>query len=210
MNINSLRQEYRRCSLDVKDLNPDPFLQFQKWFTQAQEGEIQEPHAMILATATLDGKPSSRTVLLKGVDKGFKFFTNLESRKARELNENPFASITFLWRELERQILIDGYVQQIPRKEVEIYFMTRPRGSQIASWASPQSEPIDSRDVLETAYKEYQKKFEGKAVSLPPYWGGYELIPSRFEFWQGRENRLHDRFQYELRNGLWLIQRLAP
>lgn len=211
LDIKNLRKEYRLKKLDVEDLNANPIVQFEAWFNEAHKAELIEANAMILATASASAKPSSRTVLLKGIDaKGLLFFTNYESRKAKELRENPFASVTFLWKELERQVIVEGRVEQISREESAAYFATRSRGSQLSVWTSHQGEVIPSRAVLEEAYAHVAKENEGKAVPLPPYWGGFRLLPSYFEFWQGRENRLHDRFRYELEGDVWDLKRLAP
>lgn len=210
LNIKHLRKNYKLDSLELNDLDPHPYIQFQKWFAQAQEAGIVEPNAMVLATASLEGKPSSRTVLLKGIDEGFFFFTNQKSRKASELEQNPYASATFLWKDLERQVILEGSVKPMNREEVDLYFAERPRGSQIASWISPQGRIIGSRKELDDQYQELEIKFEGKNIPLPPHWGGYRIFPTRIEFWQGRENRLHDRFQYVCEDDNWIIQRLAP
>ena len=211
LNINNLRQEYRLKSLDIVNLNPDPFLQFHLWFNEAKHVQVIEPNALTLATASAEGRPSSRMILLKGMDaKGFLFFTNYQSRKGRDLSVNPFGCMTFYWAELERQVILDGSVEKISQNESEAYYASRPRSSQLGSWASHQDQTIESREELEAAYKNYEQEFEGKPVPKPPYWGGYRLLPVRFEFWQGRQNRLHDRFRYLLTDGTWKIERLAP
>jgi pyridoxamine 5'-phosphate oxidase len=210
LNIQKLRQDYTLRSLELSNLDSNPLAQFQRWFQEAQEAQVIEPNAMTLATASLQAVPSCRTVLLKGLDKGFLFFTNYESRKGRELDQNPQACLTFFWRELERQVLIEGSVVKISKQESEAYFSSRPRGNQLGAWASAQDQVISSRSFLEETYQRFEKLYEGQVIPLPPYWGGYCLIPKRFEFWQGRHNRLHDRFSYELVNHLWLIERLAP
>lgn len=211
LNIKNLRQEYRLKSLDIVNLNSDPFLQFHLWFKEAQEAQVLEPNAFTLATASAEGRPSSRTILLKGMDeKGFLFFTNYQSRKGRDLSVNPFGCMTFYWAELERQVILDGCVEKISQEESEAYFASRPRSSQLGSWASHQDQTIESREELETAYRNYEQEFEGKPVPKPPYWGGYRLLPVRFEFWQGRQNRLHDRLRYLLTDVTWKIERLAP
>ena len=212
LDINLLRKEYASKSLNINDLNPNPFEQFLAWFQQALDAQVLEPNAMILATASMQARPSSRTVLLKKMDqKRLIFFTNYDSRKAQELKENPFASVTFFWKELERQVNIEGLVEKLSEEESSNYFMTRPRGSQLGAWASPQSQIISSREILEQEYQRLELSFEGKSIPLPSYWGGYALFPKRFEFWQGRPNRLHDRFQYTLQNDqMWQIDRLAP
>lgn len=211
LNISTLRKEYRLKSLDISNLNADPFLQFNHWFQEAQNAQVLEANAMTLATASSQGRPSCRTVLLKGIDsKGLLFFTNYDSRKGIELASNPFACVTFYWSELERQVIIDGRVEKISREESQAYFNLRPRGSQLSAWASHQDQVISSREDLEESYHRYENMYAGEAIPLPPYWGGYRLLPDRFEFWQGRVNRLHDRFRYLLKNDVWHIDRLAP
>jgi pyridoxamine 5'-phosphate oxidase len=211
LNIKDLRKEYRLKSLELKELQKDPFEQFFIWFEEAKASQIPEANSMILATAAINAKPSSRVLLLKKVDsKGFIFFTNYESRKGRELLENPFASLTFYWKELERQVNVEGKVEKISEKESEEYFTARPRGSQIGAWASSQSSSIPSRAFLEEKFKYWKEKFAGQLVPKPPFWGGFRLLPERFEFWQGRPNRLHDRFQYVKAGKDWKIARLCP
>lgn len=210
--IEHLRQEYRSHPLTKKKLKPDPFNQFKLWFNEAMKSEILEPNAMVLATASATGIPSSRTVLLKHIDaSGFVFYTNYESRKARQLAENPHASLTFLWKELERQINVEGIVEKTSEEDSATYFAKRPIKSQISAWASKQSSILTDRAELEEAYQHYLNMYKDKNIPLPPFWGGYRIIPSRFEFWQGRPSRLHDRFQYILQgDGRWHIDRLAP
>ena len=211
LNIHELRKEYRLKSLDVDKLNPHPFWQFALWFEEAQQAQIPEFNAMTLATATPEGTPSCRTILLKQIDlRGFSFFTNYESRKGKELASNPLACATFYWHELERQVIFAGKIEKLTRKESEDYFASRPRGSQLGTWASHQDQTLNSREELEEAYRYFEKVYEGHTIPLPPYWGGYRLLPQRFEFWQGRSNRLHDRFCYLLVNKEWKIERLAP
>lgn len=211
LNINNLRREYRLKSLDLNDLNTDPFLQFCAWFEEARLGQILELNAMALATATRKGRPSCRTILLKQIDsKGFVFFTNSDSRKGRELAENPFASAVFYWAELERQVILEGGIEKLSSQESESYFASRPRGSQLGTWASHQDQILNSRKELENGYRDFEKKYEDKIIPKPPYWDGYRLVPERFEFWQGRANRLHDRFRYFLIENRWQIERLAP
>lgn len=210
LNISQLRKNYKNQALDLNELNPNPFVQFEHWFQEALNNNVLEPNAMILATASKEGRPSSRTILLKKMDeKGFVFFTNYKSRKGNELAENPFASATFFWKEVEQQITIEGNVKKISVHESHAYFANRPRGSQLGTWASQQGERITSREELEKQYALYEEKFKNKEIPCPPDWGGYQLIPQRFEFWQGRPNRLHDRFEYVL-NEKWLIYRLSP
>ena len=210
----SLRMEYRKHSLDVADVHADPFVQFHQWFREAREAEIVEPNAMTLATADAEGRPSSRTLLLKGLDaRGFTFFTNYESRKGRELAHNPFAAITFLWRELERQVNVTGRVERTSRQESADYFAVRPHGSRIGAHASLQSSVVPGRAWLEERFAELLATWpEGSDVPLPDSWGGYRLIPDCIEFWQGRPSRMHDRIRYtrEDEGGAWRVERLSP
>jgi len=211
MPIADLRKSYNLAGLRRTDLEANPIRQFQKWLQQAIEAQLLEPTAMMLATTDKNGRPSSRMVLLKGLDeRGFIFYTSYESRKARELQENSNAAIVFYWAELERQARVTGAASRIPRAESEAYFKTRPRGHQLGAWVSAQSEVIARRAVLEDRLKQFEQKFSN-AVPLPPFWGGYVLAPVEIEFWQGRPNRLHDRFRYTRQaDGNWLIERLAP
>ena len=191
-------------------VDKNPIKQFAKWYEVVLKSGLKEPTAMTLATASKGGVPSARTVLLKGYDeKGFLFFTNYGSRKGRELSENPFAELLFYWMDLRKQVRISGRVEKVSKEESEKYFKTRPLNSQIGAWVSRQSEIIPDRKFLEEKYKEYSEKYK-ENVPLPPFWGGFRLIPERFEFWQGRENRLHDRICYMKKNGEWEIVRLAP
>ncbi len=210
--ISSLRRSYSRQSLNEVDVLPDPLGQFARWFEEAMQSELPESNAMTLATASSSGRPSARTVLLKGVDQeGFVFYTNYESRKGNDLANNPQAALLFTWLELERQIRIEGQVEKISPEQSLEYFQSRPLGSQIGAWASPQSQIISDRNVLENRSAQLQEQYAGaNALPLPPFWGGYLLRPDRLEFWQGRESRLHDRIDYVLENGHWNIQRLAP
>ncbi len=207
-----LRRDYSLTGLAEKDLARDPFRQFEKWFQEAEAAKIPEPNAMTVATADRDGRPSARTMLLKGLDgRGFVFYTNFESRKGRELGANPHATLLFPWIALERQIVVEGAVARLPREEAEAYFHSRPYSSQLAAWASPQSTILSSRTVLEEAMKALEKKYAGAAVPMPPHWGGFRLIPETVEFWQGRRSRLHDRLRYRReKNGDWIVERLAP
>lgn len=211
MTLAELRREYTLAGLRRADLDPDAISQFQKWFAQAMQAEIVEPNAMTLATVSADGQPSTRIVLLKGVDqRGFSFFTNYESRKGRELAANPKASLTFFWAGLERQVSVGGTVSKLSREESEAYFAVRPLGSQRGAWVSKQSTVVPNREYLEKRLTEVEAQF-GEKVPIPPYWGGYVLSPSSMEFWQGRPNRLHDRFRYRRQDsGAWLIERLSP
>jgi pyridoxamine 5'-phosphate oxidase len=211
LNINSLRKEYRLRPLDLNHLNLNPFLQFHTWFEEAQQAQALESNAMALATASLEGQPSCRIVLLKQMDaRGFAFFTNYDSRKGQDLANNPIACATFYWSVLERQVVIGGKVEKLTHQESEAYFASRPRGSQLGAWASHQDQILQSRAELEEAYQQFEKMYEGKTIPMPSYWGGYRLLPDRFEFWQGRPNRLHDRFRYLLKDSVWQIERLAP
>jgi len=200
------------AGLVESDANPDPLLQFQKWFAEALAAQIKEPNAMVLATVGPGGRPSTRTVLLKGVDaRGFSFFTNYESRKALELAANPHAALTFPWLELERQVGVEGTVSKLPREESQAYFQIRPRGSRLGAWASRQSGVIPGRAFLEERLKQLEARYPGEEIPLPPNWGGYMLAPERIEFWQGRPDRLHDRLRYTRRpDGTWVIERLSP
>lgn len=211
VNLADLRAEYSTVGLSREELNDDPVAQFRAWFDQALASGIHEPNAMTLATAGSDGRPVARTVLLKQYDeRGFVFFTNLESRKARHLAENPYAALLFPWVALERQILITGRVERVSVAEAAAYFVTRPVGSQLAAWASPQSTVLSSRGLLEAKWEEMKRKFADGKIPLPSFWGGYRVLPDLFEFWQGRASRMHDRFQYTLKDGAWEIERLAP
>jgi pyridoxamine 5'-phosphate oxidase len=212
MTLADLRKEYSLAGLAEKDLARDPFRQFEKWFQEVEAAKIAEPNAAIVATAARDGRPSARTVLLKGVDgRGFVFYTNHDSRKGRELEANPRASLVFPWIGLERQVIVEGAVARVPREESEAYFHSRPRASQLAAWASAQSSIIAGREVLDEAMKAMERKYAGLEAPLPPNWGGYRLVPEAVEFWQGRRNRLHDRLRYRREaNGGWAVERLAP
>lgn len=212
MNLADLRREYTKGGLRRADLDPNPLVQFQKWFEQALNAQLIEPSAMTLATADRNGRPSARIVLLKALDeRGFIFFTNYESRKGRELAENSNAALVFYWAELERQVCIAGDVTKVSRAESEKYFAMRPRGSQLGACVSKQSSIVADRAFLETRLQELEKHFANRDVETPVNWGGYLLAPTRIEFWQGRPNRLHDRFQYSKElDGSWRIDRLSP
>ena len=211
MSIADIRREYARARLDEAHVSPDPVAEFDRWFTQAQEAKVLEPNAMALATATRDGTPSVRLVLLKGFDeRGFVFFTDYRSRKGAELEGNPRAALAFYWGELERQVRITGTVELTSAQESEEYFRTRPRGSRLGAWVSHQSRVIPSRDLLESRLREVEERFPTDDVPLPPHWGGYRLRPEEMEFWQGREDRLHDRIRYLRDGGGWKVERLSP
>lgn len=212
INIRDLRQDYRTSFLSEKDVDKNPFRQFGKWFNQALSAEIIEPNAMTLATADTHGYPNARIVLLKDFDdEGFTFFTNYNSHKGQEINENPNATLLFFWIELERQIKIRGTVEKISKEDSEDYFYSRPSGSQLGAHASPQSSVIPGREFLENNLKNLEQEYQDKKIPKPEHWGGYKVIPKTIEFWQGRANRLHDRIIYTVQNDRsWKIERLAP
>lgn len=205
------RHEYIGAGLRRADLDPDPIKQFQNWFTAAFDAQILDANAMTLATCA-DGKPFARVVLLKDFDeRGFVFFTNYESQKGRQLEKNPNAALVFYWMEVERQIRVEGKVEKTSHQESEGYFHSRPIGAQLGAWASHQSQVIDARRVLVARLEEMKQRFAEGSIPLPPHWGGFRLKPERIEFWQGRPDRLHDRFRYTIqKNGSWSIDRLAP
>jgi pyridoxamine 5'-phosphate oxidase len=210
--LSALRHDYDAHGLRRADLHPNPIEQFRAWFAAALAADIRDVNAMSLATATPDGKPSVRIVLLKNVDsRGFSFFTNYDSEKGQQLDANPRAALCFYWTKLERQIRISGPVERTSREDSAAYFHSRPVGSRLGAWASKQSEVVDARQVLDSRLTEMTERFENGDVPLPPHWGGYRVKPDKFEFWQGRPNRLHDRFSYSRRaDGAWQIDRLAP
>lgn len=209
--LQDIRINYKKKSLDVKDVSLNPFEQFETWFNETRKSGILEPTAFMLATADRNGKPSARTLLMKGFDEeGFYFYTNYESRKGRELEENNQASMLFFWPELERQIRIEGKAGKISETESFEYFKTRPFKSKVGAWASHQSTVIESRMTIVKKFFSYLMKFHSKDIPLPSYWGGYKLIPESFEFWQGRANRLHDRVRYRLEGETWVVERLSP
>src|SRR5438876_3642618 len=211
MRLDDLRHKYVEKALDEKDIFKNPFEQFALWYKEAQKPGLFEANAMTLATATKGGKPSARIVLLKSFnDAGFIFYTNYKSRKCGELEENPQAALLFFWAELRRQVRVEGRVEKISRNKSEEYFHTRPHDAQIGAWASLQSSIIESRNALMEKFYEFRKKFADKDVPLPDYWGGFILVPESLEFWQGRENRLHDRIRYTRTHKTWRIERLAP
>ena len=209
--IAAIRKDYQLRSLTEGEVSDDPILQFTSWWDEALNSEVLEANAMTLATATKNGIPSARTVLLKGYDEnGFIFFTNYESKKGKELINNPHASLLFFWKELERQVRIEGAVSKISEHESDTYFTSRPFESKIGTWSSPQSSVINSRQVLEENMQLYKDKYADGNVPRPPHWGGFILKPVLIEFWQGRLGRLHDRIQYKLSGNSWVIERLAP
>lgn len=214
MDLFALREEYTRGGLDREDLCENPFAQFRRWFEQACEAKLPEPNAMTVCTAGADGRPSARTVLLKAYDEcGFVFFTNYTGRKARQIGENPRAALLFPWVSLERQVEIDGRVEKISAAESLKYFLSRPFGSQLGAWVSHQSTVISSRSLLLKKLDEMKRRFSEGKVPLPDFWGGFRVVPERIEFWQGRPNRLHDRFCYtraDEKSSEWTIERLAP
>lgn len=211
MKLEDIRRDYRSKGLSHADLVPDPIQQFERWMQHACAAEVVDATAMTLATVSNTGQPSQRVVLLKHIDEqGFVFYTNLDSRKAREITSNPQVSLLFAWLPLSRQVIIRGSAEKLSSTEVLKYFLTRPRNSQLAAWASHQSHPVGSRVLLEQAFDKMKRKFSAGEVPLPSFWGGYRVKHTEIEFWQGQENRLHDRFQYTLNAGNWDIARLAP
>ena len=211
MDISNFRREYLKGGLSRTGLEVDPVQQFTNWFEQARQTDIADPTAMILATVDSHGRPSQRAVLLKYYDNsGYVFFTNYESRKAHEIAKNPKVSLLFVWLELERQIMITGDAHKISTAESAKYFMSRPKESQVAAWVSSQSHKLSSRQVLMQKFLEMKKKIGEGKVPLPSFWGGYKVVPDEYEFWQGRKNRLHDRFHYTRQGEGWKIERLAP
>lgn len=205
------RREYAAAPLDATDLDPDPIRQLERWLDHAVHAEVPEPTAMAVATCGAGGQPSVRTVLLKGLDAGgLVFYTNYESRKATDLAQTPRAGLLFYWPELHRQVAVDGTVARVSAEESDRYFATRPRGSQLGAWASDQSRVLESRERLEQRFAAAAAEFADRAVPRPSHWGGYRVTPLTFEFWQGRPNRLHDRFRYARRDDGWQIERLAP
>jgi pyridoxamine 5'-phosphate oxidase len=210
--IADIRKDYRLHSLSENEVDANPFRQFDTWWQEATNSAIEEVNAMTLATASAEGIPSARIVLLKSYDdRGFVFFSNYNSYKGMNMDENPRACLVFFWKELERQVRITGLVEKVSAAESDEYYNSRPEGSRIGAWASPQSTVITSRDWLEVQQNQYAKEFLSKPIVRPPHWGGYRVKPITIEFWQGRPDRLHDRLQYSLEeNGGWMIERLAP
>ncbi len=210
MNIAQLRSEYTRAALDEANVLPDPYAQFSRWLAEAMQAKLPEPTAMTLATADEQGRPSARIVLLKGVDaEGFSFYTNYDSRKGRDLAANPHASLLFYWAELERQVRVEGEIERVPDAESDAYYHSRPLGSRIGAWASPQSRVMTGREWLELRVQQMTLQ-HGDNPPRPPHWGGYRLAPGVLEFWQGRPSRLHDRIRYRRDGGDWIRERLAP
>lgn len=213
LSLAGVREDYRAGSFGVEDCETNPIVQFEKWFKEAQVVDNKEPNAMTLATASADGRPSARIVLLKEVsDAGFVFYTNYSSRKARDLETNPRCALTFYWSELERQVRVEGQAHRVTHEQSEAYFRTRPKGSKLGAWASHQSEVVAGREVLEAKLAELQAKYADiDDVPVPEFWGGYCVVPESIEFWQGRTNRMHDRLQYRRKGEIeWIIERLSP
>ena len=211
MKIAGLRKEYSSKLLEINKVDPNPIEQFKSWMDASIESGVLEPNAMHLSTVTAENRPSSRIVLLKGIDTGFVFFTNYESKKSRELLANPFASLTFFWPEMERQVRVEGAVEKVPGAESDEYFLSRPIESQIGAWTSPQSEEIPGRDFLEKRKEAMEKRFASEEITRPPHWGGFRLLADKVEFWQGGPGRLHDRILYTAStDNAWILKRLAP
>lgn len=211
LDLQEMRTDYKKASLDESSVPEEPFTLFETWFTQAKDAQIKDPNTMILATSSKENIPNIRAVLLKIFDeKGFVFFTNYQSIKAKEIEENPHVALEFLWLDLERQVRVIGKCEKISTAESMAYFMKRSRGSQIGAWVSEQSSVISSRNLLQMQIEKMKEKFSKGSVPLPDFWGGYRVVPTQIEFWQGRESRLHDRILYTQEQEGWKIERLAP
>lgn len=209
--LSSIRKDYTLQSLNETDVETHPIAQFTKWWQEAINSEIDEVNAMTLATVTADNKPNARIVLLKGYNEnGFVFYTNYNSKKGKEIERNPFACLVFFWKELQRQIRIEGEIEKVSDEENNEYFESRPQGSKMGAWASPQSTVIQNRAIIEESFINCEKRFSDGNIPRPSHWGGYVVKPIQIEFWQGRSNRLHDRIRYSLKNDEWIIERLAP
>jgi len=211
----ALRREYGDAGLDTPDLEVDPIAMFRRWMQDTIDSGLHEPNAVVVSSVSGEGRPSSRTVLLKGLDeRGFVFYTNLESRKGAELDQHPACALLFPWHDLQRQVRVEGRAERVTDAENQAYFAARPRGSQLGAWASPQSREVTSRSALDALYDEVAERFGGEEsgdpVPLPPYWGGYRVVPDEVEFWQGRKGRMHDRLVYRRGDGAWSVTRLAP
>jgi pyridoxamine 5'-phosphate oxidase len=207
----ALRQEYGAAGLVESDADPDPFRMFSRWFDDAQDARLFEPNAMVVATVSPDGRPSARTVLLKGLSRdGFVFFTNTASRKGDDLAHEPRCALLFPWHQLERQVRVEGVAGPVSDEEVAAYFASRPRHSQLGAWASPQSKVVAGREELAERFEAAERRFEDRNVLVPPEWGGYRVRPEMFEFWQGRPGRMHDRLRYRRESSAWVMERLAP
>lgn len=211
LNIADIRMDYMLAALDEETAGNDPVLFFSNWFKEAEEARITEINAMTLSTVDAQNRPHARIVLLKGLEeRGFVFFTNYDSAKGQDINANAHVSLLFFWKELERQVRIEGIIEKVPPKESDIYFHSRPAGSRIGAWASPQSREIPHRNILDLNYTRYEQEFSGIEIPRPPHWGGYIVLPSRIEFWQGRSSRMHDRILFVNNESGWAKSRLAP